>query len=63
MTACIAITVLVINLVVTAVLTLVFRTPKVPDDADETQPAHYEADPGRSAAMAAASAPGTSSRS
>jgi solute:Na+ symporter, SSS family len=41
----IALTALVINLVVAAVLTVAFRLAKLPAGADETQPGHYEADP------------------
>ena len=41
----IAIAAFVLNLVVAAVLTLVFRALKLPEGADETQPAHYLADP------------------
>ncbi|MBO0815991.1 MAG: sodium:solute symporter [Actinobacteria bacterium] len=43
-TVYIAITALVINLVVAAVLTLVFRLAKLPAGADETTPANYLAD-------------------
>jgi SSS family solute:Na+ symporter len=49
-TAYIAITAFVINLVVTVVLTAVFRAVKLPDGTDETQPAHYTADPEDAAA-------------
>ncbi len=48
----IAIAALVINLVVTIVLTLVFRAVKLPPGADETQPAHYTADPAEGPAAA-----------
>ena len=41
----IAITALVVNLVVTTVLTLVFREIGLPDGYDETRPADYLADP------------------
>jgi SSS family solute:Na+ symporter len=44
-TVYIAVTALVINLVITVVLTLVFRAVRLPAGADETQPAHYVADP------------------
>ena len=44
-TVYIALTALVINLVVAAVLTVVFRLVKLPAGADETQPGHYLADP------------------
>ena len=43
-TVYIAVTALVINLVVAAVLTLVFRLAKLPAGPDETTPAHYLAD-------------------
>jgi SSS family solute:Na+ symporter len=41
----IAIAALVINLVVSVVLTLVFRATKLPAGTDETVPANYTADP------------------
>jgi SSS family solute:Na+ symporter len=41
----IAIAALVINLVVSVVLTLIFRALRLPEGADETAPAHYTADP------------------
>jgi len=41
----IALTALVINLVVAAVLTAIFRAAKVPAGADETASANYTADP------------------
>ena len=41
----VAVTALVINLVVTIVLTAVFRLAKLPAGTDETMPAHYLADP------------------
>jgi solute:Na+ symporter, SSS family len=41
----IAIAAFVLNLVITIVLTLIFRALKLPAGADETQPAHYTADP------------------
>jgi solute:Na+ symporter, SSS family len=44
-TVYIALTALVINLVVAAVLTVVFRLAKLPAGADETAPAHFVADP------------------
>jgi solute:Na+ symporter, SSS family len=54
-TVYIALTALVINLVVAAVLTVVFRAAKLPAGSDETAPGHYLADP--------EPAPGTPSRS
>jgi len=50
----IALTALVINLVVAAVLTAVFRLAKLPAGADETAPGHYHADPEGTPAAAAA---------
>jgi solute:Na+ symporter, SSS family len=47
----IAIAALVINLVVSVVLTVVFRAVKLPAGADETQPAQYEADPEKAPAV------------
>jgi len=44
-TVYIALTAFVINLVVAAVLTLIFRLAKVPSGTDETAPANYTADP------------------
>jgi solute:Na+ symporter, SSS family len=44
-TVYIAVTALVINLVVTSVLTLAFRAANIPAGLDETQPSHYRADP------------------
>jgi SSS family solute:Na+ symporter len=44
-TAYIALTAFVINLVVAVVLTWVFRLLRLPEGTDETQPAHYTADP------------------
>ena len=41
----IAIAAFVLNLVITIVLTLIFRAFKLPAGVDETQPAQYEADP------------------
>jgi SSS family solute:Na+ symporter len=41
----IAITALVINVVVTVVLTALFRLARLPAGADETAPANYVADP------------------
>ena len=41
----IAIAAFVLNLVITIVLTLIFRALKLPAGADETQPAQYSADP------------------
>jgi solute:Na+ symporter, SSS family len=43
-TVYIAVTALVLNLVVSVVLTLVFRAAKLPGGADETAPAHYLAE-------------------
>ena len=48
----IAIAALVINLVVTIVLTLVFRAVKLPAGTDETLPQHYTADPAEAHAAA-----------
>jgi SSS family solute:Na+ symporter len=53
-TVYIAITAFVLNLVVAVVLTWVFRLLKLPEGADETQPAQYLADPEDSSAEAAA---------
>jgi SSS family solute:Na+ symporter len=44
-TAYIALTALVINVMVTVVLTVAFRLARVPAGTDETAPAHYVADP------------------
>jgi SSS family solute:Na+ symporter len=44
-TVYIALTALVINLVVAAVLTAIFRLAKLPAGVDETLPGHYRADP------------------
>jgi len=44
-TVYIAMTALVINVVAAVVLTLIFRAFRLPAGADETQPAHYLADP------------------
>jgi SSS family solute:Na+ symporter len=44
-TVYIAITAFVINLVVSVVLTLLFRALRLPAGSDETQPEHYLADP------------------
>ena len=55
----IAIAALVINLVVSVVLTFVFRAVKLPAGADETLPAHYTADPTDGAAAAVPAAAGT----
>ena len=52
----IAVVAFVLNLVVAAVLTLVFRALRLPEGADETQPDHYLADPAPGPAEAA---PGT----
>jgi SSS family solute:Na+ symporter len=41
----IAIAAFVLNLVITIVLTLIFRAVKLPEGVDETQPAQYSADP------------------
>jgi solute:Na+ symporter, SSS family len=48
----IAIAALIINLVVTIVLTLVFRAVKLPAGTDETLPQHYTADPAEAPAAA-----------
>jgi SSS family solute:Na+ symporter len=53
-TVYIAITAFVLNLVVAVVLTWVFRLLKLPEGADETQPAQYLADPEDSSAEVAA---------
>jgi SSS family solute:Na+ symporter len=53
-TVYIALTALVINLVVAAVLTAIFRLAKLPAGADETAPGHYDADPEGAPAAAAA---------
>jgi solute:Na+ symporter, SSS family len=47
-TVYIAITALIINLLVTTVLTLAFRAASVPAGTDETMPSHYTADPAES---------------
>ncbi|HVB44220.1 MAG TPA: sodium:solute symporter [Streptosporangiaceae bacterium] len=44
-TVYIALTALVINLVIAAVLSLVFKAAHLAEGTDETQPAHYTADP------------------
>jgi len=44
-TVYIGLTALVVNLVVAAALTVVFRLAKVPDGTDETAPLNYHADP------------------
>jgi solute:Na+ symporter, SSS family len=44
-TVYIAISAFVINLVISVVLTLVFRAFRLPAGADETRPEHYTADP------------------
>ena len=49
----IAITALVVNLAVAAVLTLVFRAVRLPDGYDETRPGHYTVDPVPAAARPA----------
>jgi SSS family solute:Na+ symporter len=54
----IAIAALIINLVVSVVLTFVFRAVKLPAGADETQPAHYTADPADGAAAKVPAAAG-----
>ncbi len=41
----IGLTGLVINLVISVVLTVVFRAVKLPGGSDETRPEHYVADP------------------
>jgi SSS family solute:Na+ symporter len=56
----IAIAALVINVVVSVVLTFVFRAVKLPAGADETLPAHYTADPADGAAAAVPAAAGKS---
>jgi len=53
-TVYIAFTAFVLNLVVAAVATLVFRAVRLPAGADETRPEHYEADLGPAAAAPAA---------
>jgi solute:Na+ symporter, SSS family len=60
-TVYIALTALVINLVVAAVLTAVFRLAKLPAGADETAPSHYHADPEGEPATAAATTMATDS--
>jgi solute:Na+ symporter, SSS family len=52
----IALTAFVINLVIAVVLTVVFRAAKLPEGADETLPAHYEADPETAAPVPVAAA-------
>jgi SSS family solute:Na+ symporter len=52
-TVYIALTALVINLVVAAVLTAIFRLAKLPAGTDETVPDHYHADPEGAPAAAA----------
>jgi len=54
----IALAALVINLVVSIVLTLVFRAAKVPAGTDETQPAQYLADPENGPAVVVPAATG-----
>jgi solute:Na+ symporter, SSS family len=49
----IAVAAFILNLVVTIVLTAIFRAVKLPAGADETQPAQYEADPEDGAAVVA----------
>jgi solute:Na+ symporter, SSS family len=44
-TVYIAFTALVVNLVITTVLTIAFRVARVPDGVDETRPSHYTANP------------------
>jgi solute:Na+ symporter, SSS family len=44
-TVYIAVTALVLNLVVSVVLTFAFRAARVPAGTDETLPSHYTADP------------------
>jgi solute:Na+ symporter, SSS family len=56
----IAIAALIINVVVSVVLTFVFRAVKLPAGADETLPAHYTADPADGAAAAVPAAAGKS---
>ena len=60
-TVYIALTALVINLVVAAVLTAIFRMAKLPAGADETAPGHYHADPEGEPAAAAATTMATDS--
>jgi SSS family solute:Na+ symporter len=56
----IAIAALIVNLVVSAVLTLVFRKAGLQDGYDETRPADYTADPvPRPAAAARTRTPGS----
>ncbi len=50
----IALSALILNLLVAAVFTLVFRALRAPDGADETAPAHYTADPAPAPAPAVA---------
>jgi solute:Na+ symporter, SSS family len=52
---------LIVNLVVSAVLTLVFRATKLPAGTDETQPSHYHYDPedGEAAPVPAGAGTGT----
>ena len=56
----IAIAALVINLVVSVVLTLIFRAVELPAGTDETLPAQYTADPADGAAAAVPAAAGKS---
>jgi solute:Na+ symporter, SSS family len=53
----------VLNLVVTVVLTLIFRAAKLPAGTDETQPAQYTYDPadGATAPVPAGAGTGTPS--
>jgi solute:Na+ symporter, SSS family len=56
-TVYIAVTALVINLVVTTVLTLAFKAVRAPAGIDETQRSHYTADPAGAAVIAAVAEP------
>jgi SSS family solute:Na+ symporter len=56
----IAIAALIINVVVSVVLTFVFRAVKLPAGTDETLPAHYTADPADGPAAAVPAAAGQS---
>jgi SSS family solute:Na+ symporter len=55
----IAIAAFVLNLVIAIVLTFIFRAFKLPEGADETQPAQYEADPEQGPAAAVPTPAGT----
>jgi solute:Na+ symporter, SSS family len=58
-TVYIGVTAIVINLVISVVLTFVFRAFRLPGGADETQPSHYLADPEPGAAGPVTVAAGT----